>query len=196
MFQEFFSIMPRAPRVAAVRWCFRCCRVAMDFLRITEVNLHICGDRRRSCAGPSPTRGPRLTSAAAMRGACERAGLPKRGHDRRRVFAGHFDQHGKNANGVPPAWRWLTGCWLGASEQIALPMTGDGSVFDLGGSFANGNSIDDPALRVSKDTGVPRAAYSPLEAKMLNQLLFQRSPRLNEQVAINSFVETRAYSRR
>ena len=38
------------------------------------------------------------------------------------------------------------------------------------------------------NAGVPRAADPPLGAKVLNQLLFQRSPRLDEQTAINRFV--------
>ena len=41
---------------------------------------------------------------------------------------------------------------------------------------------------VSVNAGVPRAADPPLRSQMLNQLLFQRSPRLYEQTVINRFV--------
>ncbi len=54
--------------------------------------------------------------------------------------------------------------------------------------FADRNRIDDLALRMSVSAGVLRAADPPLGAKVLNQLLFQRSARLNEQAAINRFV--------
>src|ERR1700730_8281508 len=77
---------------------------------------------------------------------------------------------------------------LGAANQVALPMTRNGAVLDLGGSFSNGNGVDDLATAVSTITRVPRAADSPLESKMLNQLLFQHSSRLNEQAAVNRFV--------
>src|SRR5579862_1364808 len=77
---------------------------------------------------------------------------------------------------------------LRASQQIAFPMSGDGSVFDLRRSFSNGNGVDDLTLVVPAITRVPRAANSPLEAKVLNQFLFQHSPRLNEQTTINGFV--------
>jgi hypothetical protein len=67
-------------------------------------------------------------------------------------------------------------------------MTGDGTIFDFRRAFADGNGIDDLALGVPMNTGVPRAADPPFRAKVPNQLLFQRSPRLNEQAAINRFV--------
>ena len=76
----------------------------------------------------------------------------------------------------------------GPAQQIALPVTGNGTVFDFGWPFANGNRIDDPALRVAMNAGVPRAADPPLGSQMPHQLLFQRSARLNEQAAINRFV--------
>jgi hypothetical protein len=49
----------------------------------------------------------------------------------------------------------------------------------------SGNGIDDLALRVSVNAGVPRAADPPLRSQMLNQLLFQRFPSLYEQTAIS-----------
>jgi len=67
-------------------------------------------------------------------------------------------------------------------------MTGNGTLFHFRWPFADRNRIDDLALRMSVNAGVPRAADPPLGAKVLNQLLFQRSARLNEQAAINRFV--------
>ncbi len=78
----------------------------------------------------------------------------------------------------------LSGC----NQQITLPMTGNGTIFDFRRSFADRNSIDDPALGVPVNAGMPRAAYTPLGAKVLNQLFFQRSAGLNEQAAIDRFV--------
>jgi hypothetical protein len=49
-------------------------------------------------------------------------------------------------------------------------------------------AFDDLTHAMSTITRVPRAANAPLEPKMLNQLLFQHSARLNEQTAINRFV--------
>ncbi len=59
-------------------------------------------------------------------------------------------------------------------------MTGDGTIFDFRRAFADGNGIDDAALGVPMNAGMARAADPPLRAKVPNQLLFQRSPRLNE----------------
>jgi hypothetical protein len=41
---------------------------------------------------------------------------------------------------------------------------------------------------MSAITGMPRAAYTPLGTKVLNQLFFQHSSRLYQQAAINRFV--------
>ncbi len=60
-----------------------------------------------------------------------------------------------------------------APEQIAFPMTGDGSVFYFRRSLADRNGVDDLALRVSVNAGVPRAADTPFRAQVLNQLLFK-----------------------
>src|ERR1700685_3052339 len=48
------------------------------------------------------------------------------------------------------------------AQQISLPMAGNGSIFDFRRSLANGNRIDDLALGMPVDTGVPRAADRPL----------------------------------
>ena len=67
---------------------------------------------------------------------------------------------------------------LGAADEVALPMTGNGAVLDFCGPFSNGDRIDDLTTAVSAIAGVPRAAYTPLGPKMLNQLFFQHSSRL------------------
>ena len=58
------------------------------------------------------------------------------------------------------------------AQQIAFPMTGNGAIFDFRRSLADRNGIDDLALGVSVNAGMPRAADPPLGAKVLNQLLF------------------------
>src|ERR1700674_2300929 len=77
---------------------------------------------------------------------------------------------------------------LGAANQVALPMAGNGAVLNFRGSFPDGNGINDLPTAVSAHTGLPGAAYTPLRSKVLNQLLFQHSSRLNEQAAVNRFV--------
>ena len=61
---------------------------------------------------------------------------------------------------------------LGAANEIALPMAGDGAVLDFCGPFPDGDGIDDLTTAVSAITRVPRAAYTPLGSKVLNQLFF------------------------
>ena len=41
------------------------------------------------------------------------------------------------------------------AEQTTLPMTGNGSIFDFRRSLADGDGIDDPALGVSVNAGLP-----------------------------------------
>src|SRR5712672_1490863 len=77
---------------------------------------------------------------------------------------------------------------LGAANEVALPMAGDGAVLDLCGSFSNGNCIHDLTSAVSAITRVPRAAYAALGSQVPQQLFFQHSSRLNEQTAVNGFV--------
>jgi hypothetical protein len=50
------------------------------------------------------------------------------------------------------------GCYVtvaGAGEQIALPMTGDGAVFNFCRSFPYGDSIDDLTVGLSASPSVP-----------------------------------------
>jgi hypothetical protein len=67
-------------------------------------------------------------------------------------------------------------------------MTRNRSVFRFRGSLADGNGVDDPALGVSVNAGVPRAANAPLRSQVVHQLFFKYSPSLNEQAAVNGFV--------
>ena len=99
------------------------------------------------------------------------------GHDSRCVFAGYFYQYGETR------MTFHQGCdvtVVRAAQQIALPMTGNGTVLDLRGPFPDGDGIDDLPTAVSAIAGVPRATYTPLGSKMLNQLFFQHASRLNE----------------
>jgi hypothetical protein len=57
---------------------------------------------------------------------------------------------------------------LRTADEVAFPMSGNGAIFDLCGSFSNGNRVDDLAHVVSGISRVPRAANAPLEAKVLN----------------------------
>src|SRR5712675_772363 len=67
-------------------------------------------------------------------------------------------------------------------------MAGKGPILDFRGPFPDGDGIDDLTTAVSAITGLPRAAYTPLGPKVLNQLFFQHSSRLDEQAAVNGFV--------
>src|SRR5579864_6756663 len=77
---------------------------------------------------------------------------------------------------------------LDAADEVALPMAGNGAVLNFRGPFPDGDGIDDLSTAVSTITRVPRAAYTPLGPKMLNQLLLQHSSRLNKQAAVNGFM--------
>ena len=43
----------------------------------------------------------------------------------------------------------------GSAQQIAFPVSGNGTIFDFRRSFADGNRIDDLALGVPVNAGVP-----------------------------------------
>jgi hypothetical protein len=57
---------------------------------------------------------------------------------------------------------------LGAADEIAFPMAGNGAVLDFRGSLPDGDGVDDLATAVSANTGLPRAADAPLGPKALN----------------------------
>ncbi len=108
-------------------------------LRITEVDFHIRGHREALVFGHLQPSVPRQR---APQGRGELTNLPaQRGDDRRCVFAGHFDQEGKTRISFHQRCDVTV---PGASEQIALPMTGNSAVFDLCRSFPDGDGIDDP----------------------------------------------------
>ena len=80
--------------------------------------------------------------------------LAQRGDDRRGVFAGHFDQHDETR--VP----FHQGCDMSvfaACKQVALPMTGNGAVFNLRWSFADRDRINDLTAGLS----CSRARFCP-----------------------------------
>jgi len=80
--------------------------------------------------------------------------------------------------------------WLlfGAAQQIALPMTWNGPVFDIRRPFPDGDGIDDLTTVISAITRMPRPADPPLGSQVLNELFFQHSSRLNEQATVHGFV--------
>ena len=74
--------------------------------------------------------------------------LAQRGDDRRCVV----DEHDETRVSLHQS------CDMGifaACEQIALPMTGNSAVFNLGRSFANRDGIDDLTVGLSASPGVP-----------------------------------------
>ncbi len=75
-----------------------------------------------------------------------------------------------------------------ATEQIALPMPGNGAVFNFCGPLPDGDRIHDLTTAVSTHTRMPRATDPPLGTQVLHQLFFQHSAGLNEQAAVNGFV--------
>ena len=83
----------------------------------------------------------------------------QRGHDRSRVFAGHFYERGKTRMALHQA-RYVT--VLCAAKEIALPMTGNGAVFNFRRPFPDGDGIDDLTAGLSANTRVPRASYAAL----------------------------------
>ena len=99
------------------------------------------------------------------------------GHDRSRVFAGHFYERGKTRMALHQG-RYVT--VLCAAKEIALPMTGNDAVLDFCWPFPDGDGIDDLTAGLSANTRVQRAAYAALGPKVPNQLFLQHSSRLNE----------------
>ena len=82
--------------------------------------------------------------------------------DGRCVFAGHFDQGGETR------MRFHQGCDVavfGACERIALPVTGNGTIFNLCRSLADGDGIDDLTGGLSTSPSGPERRISRLELR-------------------------------
>src|ERR1700735_762448 len=62
-----------------------------------------------------------------------------------------------------------------ATNEIALPMTGDGAVLDFCGPFPDRDGIDDLTARIFKDSRVLRAADAALGSQVPQQLFLQHS---------------------
>ena len=90
-------------------------------LRITEEDFHLGGHREALVFGHLQ---PSVPGQRAPQGRGELTNVPaQRGDDRRGVFAGYFDQHGKTRMSFHQRCDVTV---FGAAEQIALPMTGNG----------------------------------------------------------------------
>jgi len=74
------------------------------------------------------------------------------------------------------------------AQQVAFPAPGNGSVFHFRGLFTDRDGIDDLAAGLSTDRCMERAARAPLAPQVLHQLLFQHTPRLEEQASVNGLV--------
>jgi hypothetical protein len=133
-------------------------------MRITEVDFHIRGRREGLVFGHLQPAVPRQR---APQGCWELTNLPAQcGHDSNRLLAGHLDERSKTRMTFYQG-RYAT--VPSAANEIALPVTGYGSVFDFCGSFLDGDGIDDLTAALSADTRVPRTAYAALRAKVPNQ---------------------------
>src|SRR6266403_945930 len=75
-----------------------------------------------------------------------------------------------------------------AAQEIALPVTRNGTVLHFSGPFADRDGLRDLTAPVFKDTRVLRSAYAALGSQVVQQLLFQSSTGLNEQASVNGFV--------
>ena len=139
-------------------------------LRIAEVNLYIGSHCEAFVLG-------HLQSAVPSQRAPQRRGefsyvLAQGSHHGSGVLARHLHQHAETRMTLHQRGHVTV---ARPAQQVAFPMTGDGTIFDFRGSFSNGDGIDDLALGVPMNTCVPRAADPPLGAKVLNQLLFYTS---------------------
>src|ERR1700730_13479253 len=158
------AALPRALRIAEVNFHFR---VYRETFVLGHFQPAIPGQRTSQSCGQLAN----VLAESGDHGSC--------------VFAGHLEQYDKSRMSCPQSCDMTV---LGPANEVALPMAGDGAILDLRRPFSNGNGIDDLTLVVSVIPRVPRAANSPLEPKMLNQLFFQHSTRLNEQAAVNGLV--------
>jgi len=97
------------------------------------------------------------------------------GDDNRRVSAGDFYERGETRMAFHQGRDVTVPC---AAQEIALPMTRNGAVLHLSGSFPDGDGLGDLTARVFKDTRVLRPAYAALGSQVPQQLLFQHSAAL------------------
>src|SRR3984885_12379077 len=77
---------------------------------------------------------------------------------------------------------------LSTGQQIAFPMTRNGSVFHFRRPLADREGLHDLPAGLSLLAGMTRAAQAPLRPQMVHQLFFQCTPSLNEQATVNRFV--------
>jgi hypothetical protein len=75
-----------------------------------------------------------------------------------------------------------------AAQEIALPVTQNGTVLHFRGPFADRDGLRNLTASVFKDMRVLRPAYAALGSQVVQQLLFQRPTGLNEQASVNGFV--------
>ena len=108
--------------------------------------------------------------------------LAQSGHHRSGVLACYLHQHAEARTTLHQRDHVTV---ARPAQQIALPMTGNGAIFDFCWPLTNRDRIDDAALRVPVNAGVPRAADPPLGSQMPHQLLFQRAARLNEKADVD-----------
>jgi hypothetical protein len=78
--------------------------------------------------------------------------LAQRGNDRRGIFAGHFNEHDETR--VPFHQGRDMGVFT-ACKQVALPVAGNGAVFNLRRSFADRDRIHDLTAGLSRCPRVP-----------------------------------------
>ena len=130
-------------------------------VRITEVNFHIRGYREGFVFGHLQPAIPRQRSPQR----CGKpANLPAQcGDDRSGVFAAHLDQGRKTRMPLHQRRDVTVFC---AANEIAFPMTGDGTVLDFCGPLPDGDGIYDLTARVFKDTRVLRAADAALGSQV------------------------------
>jgi hypothetical protein len=135
--------------------------------RITEVHFHIRGHRESFVFGHLQPTVPGRRAPQCRR---EFPNVPAQGDDdRHRVFAGHFDQRSKTRMTFHRDGDVTV---LGAADEIAFQMTGNGAVLDFHGPFPDADGIDDLTTAVSANTGL-RWERKP---KPLNHSAQQPSP--------------------
>ncbi len=118
-------------------------------MRITEVNFHIRVHREGPVFGHLQSAVP---GQRTPQGRGEFTNVPAQcGDDNSRILAGHLYQRGKTRMSFHQGHNVTVLC---AADEITLPITGNGAVLDLCGSFPNGEGIDDSAAGLSAHTRV------------------------------------------